>query len=222
MGKTFRRNAQVIMKALEAMSEDETKAMQTKLEADGTVDVSGFQVTKDHISFKTETRAVTGRNFYPSVIEPSFGIGRLLYCLWEHSYYMREGSEERRVLALKPAIAPVKCAVLPLSKNERFNETLLVLTRELGEAGLINRVDDGGTSIGRRYARADEIGTPFGITVDFQTLEDASVTVRERDTMKQIRCSRADAVKAISDIVYGKKTWKEVSAEFPEFTTQEN
>lgn len=221
MGKTFRRDAQVIMKALEEMDEGAVRALQAKLEADGKVEVTGFELAKEHISFKKSRKAVSGRNFYPSVIEPSFGIGRLLYCLWEHSYYMREGSEERKVLALKPAIAPVKCAVLPLSKNEKFSDSLASLTKDLGQAGLINRIDDGGQSIGRRYARADEIGTPFGITVDFQTVEDGSVTVRERDTMKQIRCSKEDAVKAIADMVDERRTWAEVSAEFPEFTSQD-
>ncbi len=221
LGKTFRRDAQVIMKALAEMSEDEIKSLKESLESGGVVSVEGFDLTGEHISFKMEKRAVTGHNFYPSVIEPSFGIGRLLYCLWEHSFYVREESEDgkRVVLALKPAIAPVKCAVLPLSKNEVFNDKLQVLGTELGKAGLIYRVDDGGSSIGRRYARADEIGTPFGITVDFQTVEDGSVTVRERDSMKQIRCSTSEAVQVINDIVTGKRTWEDAQNEYPAFSS---
>ena len=223
LGKTFRRDAQVIMKALAEMNEEEVKGLKETIDNEGKVSVKGFELNGDHISFKVEKRAITGRNFYPSVIEPSFGIGRLLYCLWEHSYFVRDDSEDgkRAVLGLKPAIAPVKCAVLPLSKNEVFEEKLQELGVELGKAGLIYRIDDGGSSIGRRYARADEIGTPFGITVDFLTVEDGSVTVRERDSMKQIRCSTLEAVRLIGDIVAEKRTWEDAQQEYPAFTSDQ-
>lgn len=221
LGKRFRRDAQTIMKALAELGEEEVGKLKTALETDGKGVVAGFEVAAEHISFKMETRAVTGRNFYPSVIEPSFGIGRMLYCLWEHSYYVREESEDgkRAVLGMKAVIAPVKCAVLPLSKNAKFNATLVELSRMLGQAGLISRVDDGGQSIGRRYARADELGTPFGITVDFQSVEDGTVTVRERDSMRQIRCTSAQAVESIADIVAEKRTWDDVREEYPSFNS---
>jgi glycyl-tRNA synthetase len=116
-------------------------------------------------------------------------------------------------------MAPVKCAVLPLSKNEKFNDLISDLSSALSLAGLINRIDDGGQSIGRRYARADELGTPFGITVDFASLEDKSVTVRERDSTLQIRCGVEDAVRAIGDMVSERKTWKEVRSLYPAFSS---
>lgn len=213
LGQAFRRNAQVIMRALEEMDEDEVRALQMQMKAEGKVDVSGFEILPEYVSFKKGWKSVSGRRFFPSVIEPSFRIGRLLYCLLEHSYYARAGSvrsEERKVLALKPAIAPVKCAVLPLSPDAMFHETLASLTRELGKAGLVNRIDDVEQSIGRRQARADEIGTPYCISVDFQTVEDGSVSVRERDSMKQVRCTKGEAVKAVADMVNGRRSWKEV------------
>lgn len=220
LGRAFKKNAQVIMKELGAMEEKEVVALRGKLEANGKVDVSGFEITGEHVSFKTENKTVTGRNFYPSVIEPSFGIGRILACLWEHSYYVREGGDEARaVLAMRPHIAAVKCAVLPLSKNEVFNDMLRQVGSALGKAGLIHRVDESGQSIGRRYARADEIGTPFGITVDFQSVEDGSVTLRERDSTLQVRCSSvAEAVSAIAEMVRGECHWAHIAARFPAFS----
>lgn len=227
LGRAFKKNAQVIMKELAEMNEDEVAAVKSQVEADGKVHVAGFEVTSDQVSFTMEKKTVTGRNFYPSVIEPSFGIGRLLYCLWEHTYYVRKGTEEdggavRAVLALPARIAPVKCSVLPLSKNELFTQMLSELGAALSKAGLINRVDDSGQSIGRRYARADEIGTPFGVTVDFTSVEDGSVTLRERDSTNQVRCQLTEAVAAIRDVVDGVKTWKDVCALYPMFTSTES
>lgn len=229
MGKAFKKDAQPVMGALSSMSEEEVKAVQAALQADGKACVKvecgrSFEISADQVKFEVETKKLSGENFYPSVIEPSFGIGRLLYCLWEHVFYVREGEREENaiapsVLRMPAGIAPVKCAVLPLSKNDVFNPMLVKVQSALSNAGLINRVDDGAQSIGRRYARADEIGTPFGITVDFASLEDDSVTVRERDSMKQVRCSVADAVVAIREMVTGAKTWEDVSAEYPSFSS---
>jgi glycyl-tRNA synthetase len=229
MGRAFKKDAQPVMAVLSDMSEDQVKAVQSAFESDGktsvtTSDGAAFEITKDMVSFKVETTKLAGENFYPSVVEPSFGIGRLLYCLWEHVLYVREGEREENaiapsVLRMPPPIAPVKCAVLPLSKNDQFNPMLAQVQAALSTVGLINRVDDGAQSIGRRYARADEIGTPFGITVDFTSLEDGSVTVRERDSMKQVRCSVPEAVNAIRDMVFGSKTWDDISAAFPAFSS---
>lgn len=220
LGRTFKKDAQTIMKALANMEEAELLALQAALASKGKASVIGFEVTKDQISFKVEKRTETGRNYYPSVIEPSFGVGRLLYCLWEHCYYVREGGEGedgsaiRAVLGLRPSMAPVKCAVLPLSKNALFEDMVKEVGQLLGRAGLINRVDDSGQSIGRRYARADEIGTPFGITVDFKSTEDRTVTVRERDSTKQIRCKIEEAVETIRELVAERKTWAQVCVQF--------
>lgn len=94
---------------------------------------------------------MSGRNYYPSVIEPSFGIGRLLHCVFEHNFYVREGDDEARgVLGFPPTVAPIKTAVLPLQKNEVFTPILAEVGHALGEAGLIYRIDDTGASIGKR------------------------------------------------------------------------
>ena len=130
----------------------------------------------------------TVREFVPNVIEPSFGIGRILYALIEHSWYRRPGDDEaRNVLAFPVVTAPFKALVTPISNNASFSPFINECASLLRRNGLSNKVDESAASIGRRYARADELGTPFAITVDFQTLKDQTVTLRERDSLKQIR-----------------------------------
>ena len=87
--------------------------------------------------------------------------------------------------------------------------------------GVSNRVDDSGASIGKRYARNDELGTPLGVTIDFQTIKDNTVTLRDRDTTKQVRASEDEICKAIKAIVDGEEAWEDVKGRLPEFTGQE-
>ena len=82
-------------------------------------------------------------------------------------------------------------------------------------------MDDSSQSIGRRYARNDELGTPFGITVDFQTVKDGTITLRERDSTTQIRATQEEIFQVIKDIVDEKRKWSEVIAQYGEFTSQE-
>lgn len=127
----------------------------------------------------------------PYVIEPSFGLTRSLMAFLVEAYREDEapnakgGVDKRTVLSLDPRLAPVKAAVLPLSKKDTLAPTAQKLSEEL--RGLWNVDYDDSGAIGRRYRRQDEIGTPFCITVDFDTLDDHAVTVRERDSMQQER-----------------------------------
>ena len=135
----------------------------------------------------------TGERFTPYVIEPSFGLTRSMMAFLVDAYVEDEapnakgGVDKRTVLRLDPRLAPVKAAVLPLSRNEDLSPKAKDLAAELRKSWNID-FDDAG-AIGRRYRRQDEIGTPFCITVDFDTLEDKAVTIRERDTMTQERVS---------------------------------
>lgn len=127
------------------------------------------------------------REYIPSVIEPSFGIGRIIYQLLEHSFYVREGDEARGVLKFPACVAPIKALVLPISHHEEFIPAIKEIVSGLRRYNITNRVDDSSSTIGKRYARNDELGTPFAVTVDFQTVQDKTVTLRERDSTKQIR-----------------------------------
>ncbi|WP_298711503.1 glycine--tRNA ligase [Micrococcus sp. 2A] len=132
-----------------------------------------------------------GEHYTPYVIEPSFGLTRSMMAFLVDAYAEEEapnakgGTDVRTVLRLDPRLAPVKAAVLPLSKKEELQPATQALAAELRREWNIETDDSG--AIGRRYRRQDEIGTPFCITVDFDTLEDQAVTVRERDTMAQER-----------------------------------
>jgi glycyl-tRNA synthetase len=95
--------------------------------------------------------------------------------------------KKRTFLSLPPKIAPIKCSILPLISSEKFEATIQNLKVNLNKVGVSSKVDDSGNSIGKRYARTDELGIPFGITIDPETLEDKSVTLREILTCKQIR-----------------------------------
>ena len=92
---------------------------------------------------------------------------------------------------------------------------------KLRQLGISNRVDDSSASIGKRYSRNDELGTPLGITVDFQSVKDNTFTLRDRDSTKQVRSDEDTICAAIKSLVEGQKTWADVQKELPEFTQQE-
>ncbi len=133
----------------------------------------------------------TKSRFMPHVIEPSVGVGRLLLALMHAAYHEEDVAGEKRVvLKFRPEIAPVKVAILPLSKNEKLAPIARSIFDQL--AGSYRVEYDETQSIGRRYRRQDEIGTPLCVTIDFDTLEDKAVTIRHRDTMKQTRVAITD------------------------------
>lgn len=139
----------------------------------------------------TYTDPVTSEKYIPHVIEPSFGVDRTLLAVLlsaydEETVTSADGEGDTRVvLRFKKEIAPIKIAILPLSKKEELSVVARPLAEKLAK---LWRVDyDETQSIGKRYRRQDEVGTPYCVTVDFETLQDQAVTVRDRDTMKQER-----------------------------------
>jgi len=125
-------------------------------------------------------------HFVPYIIEPSAGVDRstLAFLCDAYDEELAEG-ETRVLLHLHPALAPIKVAVLPLSRREKLVEVAKQIYADLRQCWMVSY--DDAQSIGRRYRRQDEIGTPFCVTIDFQSLEDEQVTIRDRDTMNQIR-----------------------------------
>ncbi|KAF8132881.1 glycyl-tRNA synthetase [Boletus edulis] len=147
------------------------------------------------------------REFTPNVIEPSFGFGRILYTLLEHSFWSREQDIERGVLSLPPVVAPTKVLIVPLSAKEEFDPLVRQVSTQLRKAGVFSRVDDSNTSIGKRYARNDELGTPFGITIDFASVQNGTMTLRERDTTEQLIGPIDDVIAVVTDLVQGTLDW---------------
>lgn len=126
-----------------------------------------------------------------------------------------------QVLSFPPTIAPTKVLLVPLSAHPDFRPLIQRLSQKLRQLGISSRVDDSSATIGKRYSRNDELGTPLGITVDFQSLKDRTFTLRDRDSMKQVRSDEEKICTAIKSIVEGQKTWADVQKELPEFTQQE-
>ncbi|MBL3685520.1 glycine--tRNA ligase [Leucobacter zeae] len=145
------------------------------------------------LSFFDQTK---NERYTPYVIEPAAGLTRSLMAFLVDAYREEEvpnakgGTDKRTLLALDPRLAPIKAAVLPLSRNEKLSPLAREIAAELRDDWNVDFDDSG--AIGRRYRRQDEIGTPFCVTVDFDSLDDDAVTVRERDTMQQERVPRAE------------------------------
>jgi glycyl-tRNA synthetase len=135
----------------------------------------------------------TKERYVPHVIEPAAGVGRTMLALLCDAYEEEELEKETRtVLHLHPSVAPVKVAVLPLLRKDGHPERAREIYREL-RTHLSAEYDEGG-AIGRRYRRQDEIGTPYAVTIDHQTLEDGTVTLRDRDSLEQERVPAGDLV----------------------------
>ncbi len=228
LGPKFRKDAKAVEAAVDALSQELREKLSLELEKNGKIEVdtpgvgSGkTELQKDLIKIEKKKRTEHTREYTPNVIEPSFGIGRILYSVMEHVFWTREGDGARGVLSFPPTVAPTKVLLVPLSGHQDFKPFINKLTSRLRRIGVSNKVDDSSASIGKRYARNDELGTPFGITIDFQTVKDKSLTLRERDSTKQVRASEDDILGAVKSLVDGEETWEDVAKRLPAFEGQD-
>ena len=181
MGPLFKDKAGRIKELLEKI--DVKNKRKVSVEVDGET----VEIPENCYEIVETKEKIMGEKFVPHVIEPSYGIDRVVYFLLEHNYAeIKKKGEEYRILKLTPQMAPIKVGVFPLIGDKKLVNIAKEIDKNLRNAGIETYYDDGGT-IGRRYARMDEIGTPFCITVDHDTLEDNTVTVRDRDTTQQER-----------------------------------
>uniref|UniRef100_A0A7S0QZS9 glycine--tRNA ligase n=1 Tax=Pyramimonas obovata TaxID=1411642 RepID=A0A7S0QZS9_9CHLO len=212
IGKDFGKTAAGVKAALLALSDDAKSAMAAELAAGGAsklgTEAGEVEVLAKHVTIKQVKQKISGKTFTPGVIEPSFGIGRIIYCLYEHSYYTREGDDQRSVFKFTPVTAPVKATVFPLLQKPEFEPYTQRVGDVLTRAGVARKVDETGASIGKRYARTDEIGVPFAITIDHTTFEDDTVTLRERDSMAQVRVPIADVGELLQKLCNLSATWE--------------
>jgi len=233
IGKIFKREAKDILAAIGKLNEPEAVAALESLEQslktnnemhlEVTVNetVNTYQLTPEMVQVKRYQKVVHVEEFVPNVIEPSFGIGRIMYSIFEHNFRVRSDDGQRTYFSLPPVVAPLKCSLLPLSNNADFIPFLTQLKRDLASFDVTHKVDDSSGSIGRRYARTDEIAIPFGVTIDFDTLKEPhTVTLRERDSMSQIRIPLSE-VAAVRDLSNGKTSWAETEQKYPKFVQQE-
>jgi len=193
MGPLFKDKAGKIKELLEKIDIKDAKNISV------TLDGKTIDVPENCYEIVETKEKVTGEKFIPHVIEPSYGIDRVVYFLLEHNYTeVKKKSEEYRILKLTSQMAPIKAGVFPLIDDKKLVDIAKKIDKNLRNAGIATYYDDSGT-IGRRYARMDEIGTPFCITVDHDTLKDNTVTVRDRDTTKQQRKKTEELVKFLKN-----------------------
>ncbi len=224
IGPAFKGKAKAVMDALKSMdagNEDFSKSNEMiSIQVDG----EQVDIPPDMYEIQQVTETIHGENIVPHVIEPSFGIDRIIYAVLEHAFREEEvqGEDEvqgkdkvksedegRIVLGLKSEVAPVQAAVLPLLTREELIGPARKIESALKHKGVMAAYDDSGT-IGRRYRRNDEIGTPYSITVDYDTLEDGTVTIRDRDSMKQVRSPADTIANTVHDLIYGYTRFEDV------------
>ncbi|XP_060051771.1 glycine--tRNA ligase [Erinaceus europaeus] len=227
IGKAYKKDARLLMEYLAACEEHYVTEMEELLREKGefTVETEGktFQLTKDMVNVKRFSKTLHVEEVVPNVIEPSFGLGRILYTVLEHTFQVREGDEQRTFFSFPATVAPFKCSVLPLSQNQEFVPFVKELSAALTRNGVSHKVDDSSGSIGRRYARTDEIGVAFGITIDFDTVNKTphTATLRDRDSMRQIRAEISELPSVVRDLASGNLSWADVEARYPVFEGQE-
>lgn len=181
-------------------------AFEEATKSNGYVEVKGHKIGREDVKIAEEAVEETGRRFIPHVVEPSFGSDRLLYATLEYAY-SREN--DRVVLHIPKDLAPLQAVVLPLMAKDGLAEKTQQLHHVLLDEKYDVEYDEAG-SIGRRYARADEAGVPVAITIDYQTLEDDSVTLRDRDTWKQVRTQATELLSLLRAYINGKVEFSEL------------
>ena len=210
LGPEFGGDAAAVADALESLAGRDPDAFDAEtvtVEAGAGPDAEPYEVDTDVANFSVETVTETGEHRTPHVVEPSFGIGRTVQTILAHAYETDEvDGETRTYLGLAPEIAPRDAAVFPLVTNDdRLTALATQIADDLRATGLSVAYDESG-SIGRRYRRQDEVGTPFCVTVDRDGVEGdgpETVTVRERDSAAQVRVPVDDLVMALQSLQAG-------------------
>ncbi|HQJ62230.1 MAG TPA: glycine--tRNA ligase, partial [Methanothrix soehngenii] len=199
LGPMFKSKAKAVGEALRALAPEQLAGEKIQVNIDGeTIDID-----RSLVSFESVEEEVRGEEVVPHVIEPSFGIDRILYSILDHSYYEDEiDGEKRAVLRFKPQVAPIEVAVLPLMDRSELVGPAKKILEELRSRGMRTDYDTSG-SIGRRYRRNDEVGTPYEVTIDYETIEEGTVTIRDRDSMSQVRVARWQVVDKLQALLNG-------------------
>jgi glycyl-tRNA synthetase len=196
LGPLFKGKAKQVAEVLAKMTAGSVKG---KKEISVEIGGERLQVPSSCFEVSTRKEKVSGRKLVPHVIEPSYGVDRMLYAVLDHSYWKKD---DYVTLRLKGLVAPIKVGVLPLMTKDGLDEIASRILEAVLRAGFAAYYDDSG-SIGRRYARMDEVGTPCCVTVDYDTKTDGTVTIRERDSADQIRIKQELVPRAVGALLSG-------------------
>ena len=198
LGPTYKAKARAISEAISAMPP--SAIVDGKLKV--TVDGEEIELGSECFEVVKRVEKVAGERVIPHVIEPSHGLDRIFYSVLEHAYSY-DAEKDYVVLRLAPAVAPIKVGVFPLMEKDGLD----TVAKEIYEKVHTSRVEayyDGSGTIGKRYARMDEVGTPWCITVDYDSLEDGTVTIRDRDSTEQKRIPKDDAPRIVDELLAGR------------------
>jgi len=182
LGPLLREKTREVVDEIAKFNPDQVR---NAFDTSGYIEVKGFKVQPAHVRFEERNVRESGKHVVPHVVEPSYGAERLVYSALEYAYTR---VDDRVVLRLPHSLSPMQIMVFPLMPKDGLDETALQIVDTLIQHRFDVEYDESGT-IGRRYARADEIGVPLSITVDYQTKKDGTVTLRDRDTWTQVRNS---------------------------------
>ncbi len=202
LGPEFGDDAAEIATALEALVDHNQSAFEG---SDVTVEVSGdeYTIPVEHTGFRVEEQTESGEHITPHIVEPSFGIDRLVYSVLIHRHSTDQvDGETRTYLDLPAQVAPTTVAVFPLMTKDDLPTRARGIAQTLRQEGFEVAFDDTG-NIGRRYRRQDEVGTPYCVTVDYETLDEDTVTVRERNSTIQERVAIENLPTVLRRLVEG-------------------
>jgi len=197
IGPAFKARAKEIVESLKGLEEKEIE----KFSKNGYIDIEiggeKMRLDGDYVALRKVEETATGEKITPHVIEPSYGIDRIIYCILEDAYSERD---EKAVLNLKSSVAPIEVAIFPLVSKPELVKVAKKIYEDMKASGLYSIYDEV-DSIGRRYARVDEIGVPYAMTVDFDTISDTTVTVRDRNTTNQVRITLKDLAETLKRLL---------------------
>ena len=208
LGPAFKKEA---AKAAELIEEAPADKVAASLKENGFYMTGAYKILPEHVDVSHKKSVVRGKRFIPQVVEPSFGCDRLFYVALEYAYCVKD---DRVVMRFPRTIAPTQVGVYPLVSKDGITEKTREVHQLLVNEGLAAELDETG-SIGRRYARADEAGVPLGITVDYETLKDNTVTVRDRDTWRQVRTRISDLPELLHKYFQEKINFKDLGVLVP-------
>jgi glycyl-tRNA synthetase len=208
LGPAFKKEAAKVAELLAKAPAEEVAA---QLEKQGFYMVEGYKILPEHVDVSTQKTVVRGARFIPHVVEPSFGCDRLFYVALEYAYGVKD---DRVVMSFPRSIAPTQVGVYPLVSKDGLVEKAQEVHALLANEGFMAEFDETG-SIGRRYARADEAGVSLGITIDYDTLSDGTVTIRDRDSWKQVRSSLKDLPELLHGYFQGKINFEDLGTLLP-------
>lgn len=175
------------------------------------IDEEVYEIPTELTGFEIQERTVNGEHIVPHVVEPSFGVDRIVYTILHHNYREDQvDGENRAYLELDTEVAPTTVAVFPLMSQDGMADRARQIESRLRREGISTTYDDSG-AIGRRYRRQDEIGTPFCVTVDHQTLDDDTVTLRERDSTDQRRIPLEEIIEVLQSLRQDKMSFDDLS-----------